>query len=33
MKSNLDFTKYKLDFILYSSLLMVLSPSEEGYVP
>lgn len=33
MKSNLDFTKYKLDFILYSSLLKVLSPSEEGYVP
>lgn len=33
MKSNLDFTKYKLDFILCSSLLKVLFPSDEGYIP
>lgn len=33
MKSNLDFTKYKLDFILCSRLLRVLCPSDEGYTP
>lgn len=33
MNSNLDFMEYKLDSTLCSSLLKVLFPCGEGYVP